>query len=166
MSYSKKRIKKCPKCNNKLWEWIDEDTVKILGTAGQDYKIGFNYIDLVCKKCGQRVCEQSEVAEYIKELFERTSKTVKSLRVSSIEERPFTAISNFDIKKIKKSLSQKQKEVLRVLTNGDWSLTDKEISKKVGLPEKIVHKHVREITEKIKEIDPYFGRRNLDIKSR
>jgi len=148
---------------NVLWERIDDDTVKILGANGQDYEIGFNYIDLICKKCGKRICKQSEIAEIISELFIRTSKTLKGLSVTSSEEKPYTLISSFDRENILKTLSEAQGKIFRILMENDWRINQKEIAKKIGLPKDIVAKHIKVINEKIKKIKPNFKKRILKI---
>ena len=79
MNYHQEKIKKC-KCGKILWKWIDDDTIEIQGMNGQDYQIGFNFVELICKYCGQQMCVQSDIANVIEDLFTRTNrKSIKSI---------------------------------------------------------------------------------------
>jgi hypothetical protein len=162
MTRHKDKYKKC-NCGNPLWEWVDDDTIKILGQKGQDYEVRFIDIDLVCNQCGKRVCARSDIAETIENLFQRTSKTVKSISTTSIEEKPYSLISNFDKKTISKNLSEKQKEIFRILTEGGQKIGEDEMAQKIGLPKEIISHHIAAITAEIKKIKPNFGTRTTEF---
>ncbi|MFA4998607.1 MAG: hypothetical protein WC514_01155 [Candidatus Paceibacterota bacterium] len=153
----KEKIKKCA-CGNILWEWIEDDKIKILGTNGQDYEVGFNYIYLKCKKCGKITYEHSSIADDLGDMAERANKfpTISSTAVVYDHYR----LNTFDREILLSKLSEKQKEIYDLLAGQDFfhRISTEEIAKMVKLPEDRVCQHIKSIELEIKKINPNFGK--------
>jgi len=149
---------KCPnpKCKAVLWEWIDEDTVRILGYS-EEYVIGFNHIDLVCRECKKPIHKVSKIAGFLKKYLEedvsKNRDTYEYVKSKGLNFRAYGLLSSIEKLKIEKDLTPIQKRMF------DFIIKDAPMDKfvkEVGLSKDMFEKEFDAIREKIKKIKPDF----------
>lgn len=154
----------CPQCKTPLWEWIDDDRIRILGVNAQDYEIGFTYISLVCKKCGKKISQTSEVAENLIDISKDIMKNVGGkFTVTGIELNPFIRLNSVERKKLYEKLSEKQKKILSFLLKENFFVSNEdkeEIIEKIAVYTNLslekVEKHISFIKKEAQKIKPDF----------
>ena len=114
---SSRHWKTCPSCGVKLWKWLDENRVKILGCNGQDYEIGYAYIKVVCSKCGRDTCTMSDLVDQIGEAYFEMSRPITAMRLAQRETSPYFTLSNYERRRVLKELSGLEKQILQHLTD-------------------------------------------------
>ena len=117
-------------CKKPLWEWIDENRIKILGNKAQEYEIGFSYIELVCNKCGlkhyvessaKKAIDEAHHHEVMGERFGGLDPTALNEAYSSrdsIGEKNFFELDSYHKKILLKKLSKKQQDIFKIISNG------------------------------------------------
>lgn len=159
----------CEKCGQKLGKFIDEDRIEILGTKGQEYEIGFNYILLYCNKCGQKNYIESSIPDDISNasyatyaaIVPEASLYAQDLDSTKVEplDRDFFNLSQFHRKILLKKLSENQRRIYKLLNNigkinsqEEWDKTIEKISIEIKLPSRIVGKDIISIYKKIEDL--------------
>ena len=171
-------------CGVFLGDRIDENKIIISGLNGQEYEICFNYIDLVCKKCGKAnkiysstmedifnlaIKGNSQVIRYreafILDTLKRTPELMKILQ----PKKSVFKLSSNDRNKLLKKLSESQKKIYKILSEkrgkeANFSkngLSDvlEEIYKETGLKMQKIFNDIDAIIKEIREV------KNISLKS-
>lgn len=160
------KFKLC-KCGKKLWQVVDENTIKLTDLSGQDYFIAFNYVEAKCRKCGRDISEKSEVTETITDLFMTTNPYSEITSVHT-DSKAYAKLSNYDINLIRKKLNTKVKRDFldmvieynrnNYLKTSGTSYDDflDGVSKKMDKPIDEAVKLFQEVEEVVKTIKPNF----------
>jgi hypothetical protein len=163
-------MRRCKKCGSILWESVNENTVKVFGTRGQDYEIGFNYILATCKDCGMMNSEISEVAEALRDISMSINKPLREVTSMTLQDYPYHMISSFDRNVILGKLSEKQRKIFEILgeikhplqtsrpERTDWMTegTITLVSERMGISEDVVRRDIDVINREVKLIKPDF----------
>lgn len=168
------------KCEAKLGRFVDKDRITIWGPNHQEYEIGFNYISIVCKKCGKRHSIRSTVPDDLdnlrKELLGKENKKTRELVEMSGERKIFSGLKTTPLEdlglksffsltsqqrdKLLNKLSVKQKEIYKILSSMEADILEedvgrdeiiKAISKKINLPFNLTDKHILKIEKEIRK---------------
>ena len=155
---------RCNHCEKILGEHIDDyvGIIEIMGPKGQKYEIAYDYIFLVCRKCGvQNYLERA--SHLAASPFDGTPYFIP-IREYPMVPKPIYKLSDYHRNLLLKELSQKGKEIYKIIENLKNNPYAKDmlamISKKVGLPEKVVISHIQEITRLIGQIRKKNSKKN------
>lgn len=150
----KNKIWKCSCGKAVLGEFLGAEPpcrIKVLGVNGQDYEIGFLYIEVFCKKCGKR--------NYITSPLPFPSAIENAIRekYKTFPEEPMRKywweLSSYYRNLLLKELSETQKIILRAVISNKNDNPD-EIYKMVGMPWKKVWNDLGVIMKKANKIVP------------
>jgi hypothetical protein len=158
-------------CRAQLGVHLDEARVSILGSVnGQEYEVGYHYIDLVCRKCGRHNRIVSNVIDDTRSETE-TLTTAEGVEVKVVHrsgpgarklvpkrKHRFT-LTQRERDRLLPQLSEKQKDILKAIVSAEnahshttYGELYTEIAHARGIDPSIVKRDVEIIVGKIKEL--------------
>jgi hypothetical protein len=172
-------MRRCKQCGKILWEEVDENTVKIVGSSGQDYEVCFNYILATCKDCGRLNSEKSEISDTLQDVYLATNKPHRDVIAMQLQNYPYAMIPSYQRNIILRHLTEKQKEIFKILgeiqlpfhtSNPERiNLMSEPIIKFVGdrmeISNEIIRRDIKVINDEIEKIKPDFLGRVTHIKN-
>jgi hypothetical protein len=159
----------CKGCPAKLGRRLSRGKISILGTNSQEYEIGFNYVDLMCRKCETRNLLFSNVAAGLPDKLEtfvvkkdfvitESLRTGGNLSELAPSRKNFFDLSQHHRDKILPLLSEKQKYIYEMIMSAvrkadgqTWGDLIRQIAKSRGIAPSIVAADIKAIAKRIKD---------------
>ena len=145
----------CDNCENKLAKVIRTnqsmpEILEIEGLHGEKFKVAFKFISVYCPKCGEE--------NYIHAGFPLDQEWEKNVKDFPTDKDDLGWPIEFLLSPLKrnillKRLNENQKDFVKFMLDrrGEWDF--KSAGKELGLPEKIISKHLSVILDKIAEVE-------------
>jgi hypothetical protein len=146
-----RKIWQC-ECKQTLGFLVDDHIAVLKGMNGQEYEINFNSIKLTCDKCGKDHFKQPSATQVEKmakaKTREELEKMIMDKYFSSGENKSDFYLGKHYRDMLLKKLSQKQKEIYKLLLHVDQkNIPFNNIAKETGLSLDIVKKHIKVIQD-------------------